>query len=376
VSVKAQTSSKQLNGWAWSSNIGWISFNSADSGAGGSPYNVFVNDSGNFGGYAWSPNIGWISFNSADLSGCPGVITAHVSTSTGSVTGWARAIAGVGRTDGWDGCIELSGTNHPTGDITGAGGVTYDRNTGIFKGFAWGDVVGWISFSPTLIGVPPVVCPDCNNGGGNEVYVTSCLPTNVVANGGNFNITWTASATGGTSPYMYSWNGGAYGSNQYTAINVPQNATTNVVAKDSSGKTSITSTCPAPSVPSTGDDIVLKLRRGTATPFSGTSNLQIPSGNQFFINWNVPSLFAGSFEGVGGDCNIVNIVPPHAAWSLWSISTINATLPVGETGPLDTSTTGIYRFNLTCSHSREGLPAIVKSGTATLRVTSSNIEEI
>lgn len=53
-----------VSGYAWSENIGWISFNSTSSG-GGIDYGVDVDIStGDFSGYAWSENIGWISFES------------------------------------------------------------------------------------------------------------------------------------------------------------------------------------------------------------------------------------------------------------------------------------------------------------------------
>ncbi len=158
MAVSAQTTGNNLHGWAWSSNIGWISFNSTDSGAsGGSAYAVTVNNSGNFSGYAWSPSIGWISFNAADLSAAPAcqgsatVTPAMVSTTTGAVTGWVRAVAGKGTAgypsgiSAWDGCIQLSDSTgptdtqlFPTGVISGTKGVTYNPATGQFRGYAWG----------------------------------------------------------------------------------------------------------------------------------------------------------------------------------------------------------------------------------------------
>src|SRR5437868_757235 len=64
--AEASASTLHLSGYAWSSNIGWISF--------GSPgYSVTIDSAtGNMGGYAWADphddiantnNIGWISFN-------------------------------------------------------------------------------------------------------------------------------------------------------------------------------------------------------------------------------------------------------------------------------------------------------------------------
>ncbi len=136
--------SQDLHGWAWSSNIGWISFNSSDTGAGGGPYSVKIDDTTRvMSGYAWSPNIGWISFGAGDGNHPNPVVNMF----TGAVSGWIRAVVAIGRTDGWDGWIELSGANHVSPDLSGNGGVTYSPTTKVFNGFAWGsDVVGWISF--------------------------------------------------------------------------------------------------------------------------------------------------------------------------------------------------------------------------------------
>ena len=109
-----------LTGWAWTETFGWLSFNSADSGAGGGPYAVSIDPSGNWSGYAWSPNLGWVSFNSSDVSSCGSA--GYLNKSTGAVTGWARALA----YSGTSGCIELSGTNHSSPDTTGNSDVTYN----------------------------------------------------------------------------------------------------------------------------------------------------------------------------------------------------------------------------------------------------------
>lgn len=90
-----------LAGYAWSDNIGWLSFNSTNNG-GAVDYGVAVdetnratNGTGDFSGYAWSDNIGWITFNEADLAGCPEApCKAEIDWATGQVTGWARALGG------------------------------------------------------------------------------------------------------------------------------------------------------------------------------------------------------------------------------------------------------------------------------------------
>ncbi|HYE23001.1 MAG TPA: CARDB domain-containing protein [Candidatus Paceibacterota bacterium] len=144
-------SSDNLSGWAWSSTIGWVSFNSTT--GGGANYGVTVSDSGLMSGYAWSPNVGWITFNSSQLGGCPTApCQANFNKQTGAVTGWARALAGNGssvQTGGWGGWIQLSGSSYGVS----ATGCQWD-------GYAWGGgqnlqngVIGWLSFSGSGYGV-------------------------------------------------------------------------------------------------------------------------------------------------------------------------------------------------------------------------------
>ncbi len=133
-------SGDNLSGWAWSENIGWISFNSTNQG-GGANYGVTVASNGRLSGYAWSENIGWLTFNQNDLSGCPKApCQANFDDNSGQVTGWARALANGG---GWDGWISLSGSNY---------GVTVSQCD--WDGYAWGsDVTGWIHFKGSNYGV-------------------------------------------------------------------------------------------------------------------------------------------------------------------------------------------------------------------------------
>ena len=125
-----------VSGWAWSDNIGWISFNNTTD---GSSVNYGVNIDGStglFSGYAWSDNIGWISFNETELTGCPsGTCRAELSFSTNEVSGWAKVLNTVA---GWDGWISLRGTNY---------GVSLNDTTNELEGWAWSDDFGWISFN-------------------------------------------------------------------------------------------------------------------------------------------------------------------------------------------------------------------------------------
>lgn len=129
-------SSTPITGYAWSDNIGWISFNcSNNSSCGTSNYGLSIATDGTISGYAWSDNIGWVSAQSADVSGCPSAPCAPMmNLTTGAWTGWFRALSNGG---GWDGWISLSGS--------GYGPVL---NGGTVSGYAWGsDVVGWVDFS-------------------------------------------------------------------------------------------------------------------------------------------------------------------------------------------------------------------------------------
>jgi PKD repeat protein len=170
---------ENVAGWAWSENVGWISFNSlncdtnGDGKSDGSPpgcppagtsianYGVNLDPSTKiFSGYAWSEHIGWITFNEAELSGCPSPPCRAWLDSENKVHGWAKALVDGG---GWSGWIRLSDTNY---------GVWLDTSTSPqeFRGWAWSDmVVGWVSFN----------CRDRNvcSSSNYKVYLTNQLPT-------------------------------------------------------------------------------------------------------------------------------------------------------------------------------------------------------
>ena len=140
---------QNVSGWAWSANIGWISFNNS-TGGGAIDYGVNIEPDGKLTGHAWSANIGWISFKAADLVGCPiAPCEAKVNLDNQQVSGWARALAGgTPEAGGWDGWIRLRGPNY---------GVWIDATVTPhqFRGWAWGGdpqgsneaVIGWISFN-------------------------------------------------------------------------------------------------------------------------------------------------------------------------------------------------------------------------------------
>src|SRR3989344_3107838 len=143
-----------VSGFAWSSNIGWISFNCAtpDAGDCNPDYGVAVAPPDGtsprpLSGHAWNSAIGWISFNQTQTSGFP-QSPQHGArlNADDTVTGWARACAvfenecsGDLKSDtargGWDGWIKMSKDASDTGANYG---VTYDSTSGEFDGHAWG----------------------------------------------------------------------------------------------------------------------------------------------------------------------------------------------------------------------------------------------
>lgn len=159
---KVQSSSTEdVLGYAWSDNIGWISFNCKNLETCATvDYGVKMDtSSGDLTGYAWSDSIGWIQFGG--LSGFPPNTTSVNAylEKEGRIVGWARAITFP--TYGWaDGWISLSDPNQNYGVYVNEkdGSV----HTSDDKKYAWGsNVIGWIDFSGVVFpaiktGVPTV----------------------------------------------------------------------------------------------------------------------------------------------------------------------------------------------------------------------------
>lgn len=152
-----------VTGYAWSSYIGWISFN-------GTGYGVLEDPTtGALSGYAWSSNFGWISFNASDASHPP----PNVDFDTGKISGWIRACAAFAdknacsgtldnNSGGWDGWIALSGVAADQSSY----GIVQGSSTCAWTGYAWGsDAIGAISASGVAsdgssygVGVDPAAC--------------------------------------------------------------------------------------------------------------------------------------------------------------------------------------------------------------------------
>lgn len=138
-----------VNGWAWSENIGWISFSNVAAGT-EVPYGLHINpETMKLSGYIWSENIGWITFHRSVAGDPPSGnpcsedpdCMAVLDPETFEISGWARAL---NYGDGWTGWISLAGTASDSSSY----GVSIDPDSGIFDGWAWGSgLIGWISFN-------------------------------------------------------------------------------------------------------------------------------------------------------------------------------------------------------------------------------------
>jgi len=175
-SISLASSNSEFSGWAWSKNIGWISFNCDNpevSECGSSDYGVSIDTvTGNLSGYAYydidDPNTGvhetgWISFNRSDTGPPPsddycsdGTCIAKVDDPSNlgkgnvNIKGWARALSACdsipctssgpcSNCGGWDGWIRF---DHGKSD------EVYIDPSGELHGWAWGgEVIGWISFN-------------------------------------------------------------------------------------------------------------------------------------------------------------------------------------------------------------------------------------
>ena len=240
ISAQAQSGGRAVTGWAWSSNIGWISFNGAGYGVSENP------GTGALSGYAWSSNIRWISFNSAAVSGCPsGSCAPRVDLSTGNLSGWARACAAFADKDacsgaldpnsgGWDGWIALSGTSV---DGSVLYGVTQSNSTGAWSGFAWGsDTVGAISMGGTINGVPYGVFGICSGpcSGATSPQAFLYASPDTIAPGGSADLNW--SSTNATSCTGTGFTAGGPSGNRPTGtLNTPGTYPYQVVCRNGSG---------------------------------------------------------------------------------------------------------------------------------------------
>ncbi|MEZ4156968.1 MAG: prepilin-type N-terminal cleavage/methylation domain-containing protein [Candidatus Paceibacterota bacterium] len=114
-----------IDHWAWNDVIGWIDFKSTG---------TVVVSSTIMQGYA-SSSMGEMAFDCATSPDTDCTYSYSIDNDgNGTLSGWA-----------WNDVIGWISFSSSTGASTY--GVTIDTSTGIFSGWAWNDVIGWISFN-------------------------------------------------------------------------------------------------------------------------------------------------------------------------------------------------------------------------------------
>ena len=169
----------RFSGWAWSENVGWISFNCTNTNSCGTvDYGVTVSGNGAvqpMTGWAWSENVGWIDFSQASLVAANRSMTGTAVVYSSIAEPYCNSsdpyqtdasgvldVANAAHTctndiqdDGWDGTIDLSSasgiTFGPVADAiddTADGWDWEDNQFYLMDGYSWGGLVtGWTSFS-------------------------------------------------------------------------------------------------------------------------------------------------------------------------------------------------------------------------------------
>jgi hypothetical protein len=213
--VQAQSSGDELKGYAWSSNIGWLSFNCSDRGVcGTSDYKVTLQSDGTLTGYAWSPNIGWVRFGGlTDFPTGNGTTATNAVRDANSFKGFIRACSvfqsgcsgatkdvGSYELGGWDGWISLAGTTTDNSNY----GATLSGNT--FQGYAWGDeVVGWLNFGTGSGGGGGGVTVSFPNAPSVDLKVNGTDLPNAVNLGDTVNLSWTSNNATSCSALSGAW---------------------------------------------------------------------------------------------------------------------------------------------------------------------------
>jgi len=278
--TRQSVTASSIYGWAWSENIGWISFNSLGlgkipAGGGGNNYGVTIGANGQLSGYAWSENLGWINFSPtgpypdpaiSNHSACVNLPGLEKYCDNGGaadyiVSGWVRVCSVF--SDGVCGTINPTGLDPNTGGWNGwinLSNVTLD--TGVspaeFHSWAWGGnddtldtqnneaVTGWVNFN----------CYEGGNCSKNNYKVVTgsayanfpltafCTVSPSSAIVGQ-SVVWTAHAIGGSSPYTYKWNGAVTDSRSVVPTSYKNigSESANVTVTDSAGNSVTSAAC-------------------------------------------------------------------------------------------------------------------------------------
>ncbi|MDO8600019.1 MAG: hypothetical protein Q7R73_00150 [bacterium] len=352
-----------ISGFAWSDGIGWVSMNcwndfnadnviddnrctGIDPTTGRAYINYGVNavnipgSKAELQGYAWSESVGWISFNPQGPyppSNNVGLVPGHpvqLDKATGKVTGWARSCAvfqsgcsGSLRDNlergGWDGWVGF-GDSAQAGSAYGGVVVTSSGNC-VYQGWGWGgwdeasksDPIGWLKMNPSR-GVGVRGSGDaCLPGTGTNLPVVNLTANPLTVNSGSAStLSWTV-----TNATSCTASDGWFGSKNITG----GSETTGPL----SATTKYTLTC-SNTNGQTPSSVTVTVGTGTApTVTLSASPTSISSGGSSTLSWTVSN--ASSCTASGGWTGAKNAV---------------AGTHTQSTGPL-TATTG---FTITCTN--------------------------
>lgn len=322
--IKAGTE-HNVSGFAWSENIGWISFNSKSDGSSVN-YGVKIDpQTGYFSGYAWSENIGWISFNRNETGApptgdpCPsgGCIAkvenlSQIGKGNVKILGWARVLSVKDnpQAGGWDGWIRF---DH------GQSGEVYIDSQGNFHGWAWSDmVVGWISFNsqdPGAGGVSYKVVLDLS---------TFNSPPSVTLNSAQTPDFCLFASPDANFPMGFSWNFSDPNGDSQSAylIQISTSSNFSTIFWQYSASSSVTSYVTPNIFSYDGKTFYARLKvwdsRGGESQWSNTISFTTPQNPPPFVNFtwspqrvvaNYPTQFCSIFSA--GTCEN----PPDNGWS-------------------------------------------------------------
>jgi hypothetical protein len=142
-----------VNKYAWGENIGFLNF--ADAGDPAGSQSVFVNPTF-LEGFVWGENIGWINLGDgspangpyANTTGLDFGVNRNASTATSPATPGARTSAG---------STSRRLARHPPNPAR--------IESGRFRGYAWGENIGWINLDDPTVFVALACSVDYNNDG-------------------------------------------------------------------------------------------------------------------------------------------------------------------------------------------------------------------
>jgi hypothetical protein len=370
---QVQAGNTDLTGWAWSSNIGWVSFNCSNHSC-AVPYKVTVSTTtgssvGTLSGYAWSPNIGWIKFGPGDATHP----TPTVDMVTGAVTGDIRACAGTvnkdcnsaDRTDGWDGWAKLSDNSspyYPTNRADGSGGLTYVPADGTFVGKGWGGMnIGWFSFLTNI--TASRVCVGVCGPSGKAPTVTIVANPGLVVPGGESLLSWTTGNNPTSCTASGSWSGSpekSGGEELVKVSNPPQTYT--ITCTNSYGTSPPASVTIGPS--SSPSALQMWLAPASGINGSRQAAVRVKEGQDVNINWEATGVTLGACEGY-----IDSVAVPGVATKQQ-----NAYLTISGLAK------GKYEYSMTCQNASNLSPidALAPGGATYLQITvgDSKIIEI